>query len=172
MKNILLPLLLFTIVSTSAFSQADVFMKIDGVDGAATQRGFERWIELISVDQSMSNNGSKQMGGAGAGRPSFSDIKIKKGVDKTSPLLAIKAVTGSHYPVVTITFAGVNGNESYTIILKEVFISGVSTDTECNPACKTFEEIRLSFGEITWEYKESNGTITRKGYNVKTARTF
>ena len=66
----------------------DAFIKIPGVDGESTRKGFEKQIAILSFSLGASNPSSIGAGGGGgAGKASISSFNLMKHSDITSPLL-------------------------------------------------------------------------------------
>jgi type VI secretion system secreted protein Hcp len=88
----------------------DAFLKIDGVDGEATRKGFEKQMEIQSFNWGASNPATIGAGGGGGGggKVSLSTFNLTKKSDSASPLLFQSCCDGSHYAkaVVTLNKAG------------------------------------------------------------------
>jgi type VI secretion system secreted protein Hcp len=151
-------------------SQSKTFLKLDGIDGDVTQAGFEHSIAVSGVEQITSNSATVTGAGGGAGKVSLGDFKIRKQTDKTSPLLMSQIATGRHLRSAVLTTVNLTGGDSYTITLSDVMLTGISSSTECNPACKTVETLTINYRTIIWEYKDRNGKITRFGWDIGQSR--
>lgn len=76
---------------------ANMFLKLDGIDGESQQKGHEQWIEVGSFSWGVANLTSAAAGsGRGAGKPSFQDFSFTKQTDSASPKLYIRCATGEH----------------------------------------------------------------------------
>jgi len=154
--------------ATTSIAQSNIFLKLDGIDGPVTQKGFEKWIQVTGVEQATTN--AVTMGGSGGsasvGKVKFSEFRVKKAIDKTSPLLLLNTSSGKHIPKATIVFTGFDGIATYTITLTDVILTGVTTISECNPPCKTSEMVTIAFGKAEWVFKDKAGVITKGGWDA------
>ena len=68
----------------------DAFLKIDGVNGEATRKGFEKQMEILSFSWGASNPSTIGAGGGGGGggKVSVSSFNVMKKSDAASPILA------------------------------------------------------------------------------------
>ncbi|HMU46453.1 MAG TPA: type VI secretion system tube protein Hcp [Chitinophagaceae bacterium] len=174
MKNLkffllLLPFLLYTGIT----SAQRMYIKIDGVDGESTERGHEKWIDLLSYKQGVNAESGAVSGAARmrTGKTTFSDLTIVKKIDKTSPLLMEKCAKGLTIPKVELEITAPNRNGTsgvfYKITLTDVRISGVNASSDCSSGCQTMEEVSFYYNKISWEYTGSNGN-TQATYDIRT----
>jgi type VI secretion system secreted protein Hcp len=134
-------------------ANVDYFLKIEGVDGELTSEKHKGEIEILSYSWGVSQQGgSSTGGGAGAGKATFQDFTFVKNMDRSSPLLFVKAATGEHIKEVVLTgeVAGKRGQKFMEIKMSDVLISsyqqggsdgGVPTDT-----------FSLNFAKIEFKY--------------------
>lgn len=174
MKNLrffllVLPLILYT----GVISAQRMFLKIDGVDGESTERGHEKWIDLLSYKQGVSTESGSASGSTRirVGKSSFSDLAIVKKIDKSSPLLMERCAKGVMIPKVELEITATNRSGAsgifYKITLTDVRISGVTASSDCTSGCQTMEEVSFNYSKITWEYTGSSGN-TQAGYDIRT----
>jgi type VI secretion system secreted protein Hcp len=77
------------------------FLKVDGLDGDATDEAHLNDIPVQTFSWGVANASDPALGtGAGAGKSSFSSFSITKRVDKTSPRLVIDSASGTHIKTV------------------------------------------------------------------------
>ena len=157
MLKLTMTLLLLMTIFTGGYSQGEIYLKIDGIDGTVTKRGFERCIKLSGLEQRMSNPSSRAI----TGKPPLSNIRVKKMVDKTSPVFMMYGVSGRHVRQARIIYTGFNGADDYTIILTDVYIDSIAVLSECKADCITSEELSISFDKMQCEYRNANGSIIR-----------
>jgi type VI secretion system secreted protein Hcp len=153
------------LVNTTS-GQNSIFLKLDGIEGESTRKGYEKWIEVIGMDQSTTQSGSFA-GGGGAGKVKFGEFKIVKLSDKSSPILLLVTAQGKHLRQAVLVFIGSDGVSNYTITLSDVLITGVATSSECNPNCKTTEQVSINYSKIEWSYKDRNGGVAKGGWDLK-----
>ena len=135
-------------------ANVDYFLKIEGVDGESTSDKHKGEIEILSYSWGVSQQGGSASagGGAGAGKATFQDFSFVKNMDRSSPLLFVKAATGEHIKEVVLTgeVAGKRGQKFMEIKMSDVLISsyqqggsegGVPTDT-----------FSLNFAKIEFKY--------------------
>src|SRR4051794_33738103 len=64
-----------------------IYMKIDSVNGEVTTAGYEKWIDVSSLQFGVGRSISSAVGGGSkreAGHPSISEITLSKGFDDSS----------------------------------------------------------------------------------------
>lgn len=139
------------IMPSCALAAGQIFLDIDGVEGDATTRGFERQIELLSM--------SFGLGVADAKKTSCTsqDINVVKFIDRASADLIVAASLGARYPAATITFTR-TGEGVVKVIqfdLTDVRVSSYSTGGSAG---------EVNFVEsLTLGYSGLSGTV----YNLK-----
>jgi type VI secretion system secreted protein Hcp len=153
---------------------ADMYMKINGIDGEVTDKGHKNEIDVLSWSWGTAHSG----GGGGTGKASVSDITVSKMQDSASTGLAKAALSGKILKKVEIHFEDRDSDtplEYYRYELKNVFItsyqiSGGGGGGDPLP----LESISMNFEEVTWEYKELDGkkvkgrtaTVDAKGPDI------
>jgi type VI secretion system secreted protein Hcp len=153
---------------------ADIFLKIDGIDGESKDSKHTNEIELLAWSWAETQTGSAASGGGmGTGKVQMHDISFTKSIDKATPKLISKCAKGDHIPKAAMAMrkAGGEQKEYLKIDLEDVMISSYSTGGSGGGELPT-ENISLSFGKITVEYFEQNnqGTMTsvgKAGWDVK-----
>lgn len=103
----------------------DVFLKIDGVDGESTVKGFEKWINVESFSWGVTNAATigSAAGGGGAGKATFNQLHITTPSQVSSPKLFAACATGAHFPKVTLQVRKSNQDSFLKFELKEVLIT-------------------------------------------------
>lgn len=148
----------------------DIFLKLDGIDGESTTKGHEKEIEVVSYDQSIdspvpSGGGA---GGAGAGKSTFSGVRIRKLLDTASMPIAVACASGRHIASARFAFRRPSpAMDFYVVALEDVVVTHAgqcaTTDTQSplrfetlakSPAgAALLEEVTLHFAKIRWEYR-------------------
>jgi type VI secretion system Hcp family effector len=136
----------------------DAFLKIDAPSGVTipgeTTDGSKSTTEfaVTSFSWGLSNATSigSASGGAGAGKAKFSEFKITKPVDKSSPLLFKMAAMGTHAPSATLTLIR-NGYKLpfLTVKLNLVFVTDIETNGISQGQDDPEETITLVFGALS-----------------------
>jgi len=107
----------------------DAFIKIPGVEGESTRKGFEKHIEVLSFSLGASNPSSVGSGGGGgSGKASLSSFSIMKHSDIASPVLFQKCCAGDHFDKVTVTLNKAGGHAALNFLVyefEEVFVDSV-----------------------------------------------
>ena len=77
---------------------ADMFLKIEGVEGEAVDHKHGGEIDVLAWSWGMTQSGSMHIGGGGgAGKVSVDNLTVTKYVDKSTPNLINTCCTGKHY---------------------------------------------------------------------------
>jgi type VI secretion system secreted protein Hcp len=143
------------------------FLRVDSTDGAidgeATAKGHEQWIDVLGFDgDAVAPVTSGSGGGGGAGKVDLKPIVITKPIDKSTPKLFEALVTGRHLPAVQIDFvraAGNGGDETfYSVKLEQVIVTGVHQSDAGKAGGILLEQISLDFRSI--EIREGDGTAS------------
>jgi type VI secretion system secreted protein Hcp len=154
----------------------EILMKIPGVDGEATTKGFEKHIELHSFGMGANNpSGVSSGSGSGAGKVDLSSLSLQKSVDLSSAKLFQQCCAGKHFDEATIVCREAGGDtpvEYWTIKLKQVFIDNISWGASSGGG-KPTESVSISFAEIKFDYFSQDDKGAKKdkvsgGWNVKT----
>jgi type VI secretion system secreted protein Hcp len=148
--------------ASAAFAAFDTFLKVDGIPGESTDSAHKNWIEIFSYSFGATNVASRgTLTGAGIGKVSFSDLKVTKPVDSTSPKLFEACVTGKHIPMVTLDLevstsgtliaSGEGRLHMETIRLTNVFVTSFEDmwDTFADNDLP-MERVTFTYGKIEW----------------------
>ncbi len=141
---------LTTVYVTPAHAAFDAFLKIDGVDGEATDERHRDEIEVFSWSWGAANR--EAVGGTG---PAVSEITVTKQLDKSSPLLFLKTARGEPAEKVVLRLADVRYEGEapvfYEIVMEDVLVtsieSGARTDDE-----RLTENITLNFSSVRFSF--------------------
>ena len=151
--------LTIALVGYVAEAEAAVFAKYDGIDGEAKDSNHDKWIDVLSIDYSITRDTSSTTARS-IGAPIFSDIVVTKELDKASPKLAEAISTGKVIPKVEIHLT--DGRQTYYAYeLTNVMITSysVSGDADDRPT----EEVAFNFEQIRTTYTEYGSDGTKKG---------
>ena len=133
---------------------ADMFLKIEGIEGESVDKKHAGEIDVLSWSWGMSQSGSMHISaGGGAGKVAVQDVSLTKYVDRSSPNLMQKCCTGEHYPEATLTVrkAGAEPLEYLVITMKKVLVTSISTGGSGGED-KMTENITLNFADFASTY--------------------
>lgn len=152
------------------------FLKLDGIDGEATDRNHRGEVELMSWSWGLTNETAAggSGGGAGVGRATPQALLFVHRYDKASPLLAKLAITGRHLrsAVLSARRSGAGQRDFLVITMKEVLVTAVQmADNGDGP----IEQVSLRFGEIGFSYlpqtpRGGAGTPVAMNWNIRTSQ--
>ncbi len=164
-----------TTASFNAQAAIDMFLKIEGVDGEATDPDHSGWIEVLAFSEGLSSSGSLHVGGGGgAARVNVQDLSVTKYLDSTSPFIRQRIASGQHIPsarlVVRTGDAG-NRRTVFQVFLENVLLTSVSAGASSGQDRVT-ENITINFAKIRWEYTPQNnqggaGGVVEAGWDIQ-----
>ena len=129
-----------------------IYLKIDGINGDATHKDHQRWIECFKVDYRIFREMQGKVG-AGitreTGTPEVSDVSICKRIDSSSPYLMTMATTGVSKKA-TIHYVSTGAGYTYNeVTLSNCIVSGFNTSCDAE---KPTEMFCLNFTAIEFKY--------------------
>lgn len=160
-----------------------IYMKLDGINGNVTAKGYEKWIELESIDFSVSRHIDTKPGKVTdreSTRPSVSEFSITKLMDSATPALFTEACVGKSKKTVLIhccqTGDNINPYMEYTF--NNVIISNYHVNLEIPAEGKKaypHETVSLNFDKIEMKfipYDEAHKAQSPipAGYDLSTAQ--
>jgi type VI secretion system secreted protein Hcp len=155
-------------------SQADYYLKIDGVDGESVDEKHKGEIELESFSWGESNSGRVTGGaGGGTGKVNPQDITISKYVDKSSPMLFLSCAVGSHFKsaILTSRKQGQGGQQEYLKVKLEDLLVTSYQVAGGQGGGKVTDHFTLNFAKMYVSYfpQKQDGSL---GAEVKQAYDF
>ena len=159
--------------ATGMNSHADMFLKIDGVEGESLDDKHKNEIELLSFSWGATQPGSAgHGGGSGVGKVQVHDFQFAKYFDKASPKLFEACATGKHTPKVVLTCRKAGGaqQEYLKVTFSEVIVSSIQNSGSGGDALPT-ESVSLNFSKIEIEYKPQDekgnlGGVVKAGWDL------
>ncbi|MDB6037382.1 MAG: hcp1 [Verrucomicrobiales bacterium] len=152
----------------------DMFLKIEGIDGDATDKLHEKWINLLSFSWGLSQDRGKESGGGSAsGKVAIQDFSFVKNVDKASPQLMQAGCEGQHYPSASLAVrSSLRGDNSslaanavagapgdfLTLKLTDILVSSIRPGGNSNTDDQPMESVSLNFHKIEFLYTAPDGT--------------
>jgi type VI secretion system secreted protein Hcp len=135
---------------------ADMFLKIDGIEGESSDDKHKNEIEVESFSWGLTQTGSLAFGGgAGAGKAQFQDFHFVTNTSKASPKLFLTCAAGEHIKEATLTVRKSNSDskQDYLFIkMNDVLISSYQTGGSQgggNPV----DQVSLNFAKIEYSFK-------------------
>jgi len=161
--------ILGVIAIPNADAAVDMFLKIEGVDGESKDYAHQDEIDVLAWSWGMSNSGSMHTtAGGGAGRVAIQDFSFTKYIDKSSPMLFLKACNGGTFAdaKLVVRKAGGDAVEYFTLEFTDVMVSSVSVGGSGGEDRLT-ENITLNFAKVKWTYTEQNPDGSAAGSQEK-----
>jgi len=169
--------LLGTLGVTDSPAPMEMFLKIDTIDGEATDSKHQDWIIIESMSHGVLRPTTNVVAGGGSGRTTgpcvLQDIVVTKEVDKSTPKLNLALCDGTSFQDVEIelvrSVAGTN-QTYYKIEFHDVLVSSVQPSGSADSSGdKPTEEVSFNFTKIVWTYTEFDDTKgTSKGQTTAT----
>lgn len=156
-RKFIKPALIAAFLTVSApslvLARSDCYLKIDGVEGSAATRGFERQIEVTSFSWEEKN--SSAMPGGGTGRVAMDNFRVSMRSDKSSPALMLLAANGMHRNQAILSCTGLSSRGEMSLIhrwtLSDVTISAYQSGWTAGPN-DPMDQASLSFTKIGYEH--------------------
>lgn len=157
----------------------DIFLKIDGIKGEATDVNHPNEVEILSWTWGVSESFISSAGsGVVGGIPKIANLVVSKQVDKASPNLLRACLKVKHIKDVVLTQRrpGAGKVNFLTITLQDVLIASLN-DVEPGAAATPTETVAFNFAKVIYEYvpKKPNGQpdtpVTLK-WDVKAQKEF
>jgi type VI secretion system secreted protein Hcp len=135
----------------------DAFLKIEGVDGESTRKGFEKQMEIQSFSFGASNPSTIGAGGGGGGggKVSVSSFNIMKRSDSASPLLVLACCQGDHYAKASVTLNKSAGKAPIDFIkyeFEEVYVDNIQWSGSSGGDDTPTESVSFSFAKVAITY--------------------
>ncbi|HEX8601830.1 MAG TPA: type VI secretion system tube protein Hcp [Pseudoduganella sp.] len=142
----------------------DMFIKIDGINGEATDKVMAGQIDVLAWSWGMSQSGTTHMGGGGgAGKASFQDLSFTKYIDSSTNALMTALAKGKHVlkAELLVRKAGDGQQDYISIAMEEVIVTSISTGGSGGEDRLT-ENVTLNFGKVNFGYKPqtAKGDVT------------
>lgn len=159
--------------ATGMTTHADMFLKIDGIEGESLDDKHKNEIELLSFSWGATQPGSAgHGGGSGVGKVQVHDFQCAKYFDKSSPKLFEACATGKHTPKVVLTCRKAGGaqQEYMKVTFSEVIVSSIQDSGSGGDSLPT-ESVTLNFSKIEIEYKPQDekgnlGGVVKAGWDL------
>ena len=135
----------------------DCFMEISGVKGECTDSQHKEWIEVLSYHHALGHPGGFKLGskGSAVGQADHEDFKIRKTIDSSTPVLALKCHSGEMLGVVALDLCRATGEKSpyMHVSMVHAFISKIEFDGEPKEyGALPTETVTFRYSGIHWRY--------------------
>jgi type VI secretion system secreted protein Hcp len=143
--------------------QMSIYLKYGKIDGAATTKGYDKWVELASFQLGVGRaiaSAARSAENREASEPSISEITVTKNMDISSLGFFEEGLASEMNNKVTIKFTTTSKNEVtdfLTYELTDVGLSGysISSSAEGIPT----ESLSLNFTKIMMQFKGMNAEL-------------
>jgi type VI secretion system secreted protein Hcp len=143
----------------------DAFLKVDGIEGESTRKGFEKQIPILSFSWGATNPATIGVtGGGGGGKGTLTPINVVKRTDSSSPKFFQKCMEGEHIKKASLTLMKSGGKEAIDFIkydLETVYIENVQYSGSEKGDDTPIESISLACGKVTYTYTPQTATGTK-----------
>ncbi|WP_462327160.1 Hcp family type VI secretion system effector [Desulfobaculum sp.] len=135
----------------------NMFMKIDGIDGESTVKGYEKQIEIYSFSHNFSQPTSplrSSEGGGTTSRAQHGEFSVSKRTDLSTADLCKALWSGKHISEIVFTACRMDGDDvvAYLVVtMNDVVISNYNISGGGDLPMETFS---LNYGKIKYEYKK------------------
>jgi len=142
------------------------YIKFDGIDGEAKEKGHDKWVEVNSVSWGVDKQVTSGEVGSQRrrGDTKVHDITISKVVDKSSPKIFEAVANGKVFKKVEIHFTATytdSGQVTYLALeLENVHVTSCSIGGHGEGASET---CTLNFTKIKYTYTENDEKGSKKG---------
>lgn len=144
----------------------DVFLKIDGIEGSATEGDKRGYIRLVTFSHGIEQPMSGSASGAGsesAGRATHGDFVVLKDIDRATPQLALYCCQGRVIPGVRVEICdSTNLRSTYMEFrMSDVIVRSVrpsltyASDQDQETIAR--EQVAFRYGRIQWMFTGHDG---------------
>ena len=132
-------------------TEADYYLKIDGIDGESQDKEFPKWIQITSFSWGGTNSGDVSSGASGKGKVKFHDVSITAPMNAASPSLAQYMANGK--PIASAELAvRVAGDPPQ--VIKRIKLAGVFVSKFVNSGdgSRPVDTFTLNYAKINFDY--------------------
>jgi type VI secretion system secreted protein Hcp len=136
----------------------DAFLKIEGLDGESTRKGFEKQMEIMSFSLGAMNSSTvgTGTGGSSGGKVSVNDFSVARITDSASPSLFKQLCSGKSYDSATVSLNKASGDDTPITYLKydfqEVYVTNIQWAGSSGGSDSPIEHVAFSFGAVKITY--------------------
>lgn len=152
---------------------AKIYMQFNDIQGNGIEPNHLNWIELNSLNFSVSRCVSQESGSAKReiGVPSLSSLSITKNMDISSMKMISESLGGFGADICTIHFVGENGTY-LEYKLSNAVISSYTMQASQGYSAEPYESLSISFTRMETKFipKEKDAAAICAGYDIPTAK--
>ncbi|BAH40914.1 MAG TPA: Hcp1 family type VI secretion system effector [Gemmatimonas aurantiaca] len=149
----------------------DTFLKLAGIDGESTAKGFEKQMEIYSFSWGASNPTTIGSGSTGisAGKVSVSSFNVMKKTETASAKVFAACATGKHIATAEVVLRKAGGDAGQNPFLKykftDVMVESIQWSGSSGGDDTPTESLSFAFGKVEIEYlkQEKDGKLTVAG---------
>jgi type VI secretion system secreted protein Hcp len=139
----------------------DAFLKIDGVPGESTRKGFEKQMEILSFSFGANNPATigSAGGGTGGGKVQVSAFNIMKKTDAATPVLFQACCRGDHYATAVVTLNKAGGKAPVDFVkyeFEKVYVADIQWSGSTGGDDSPTENVSFVFGKVSVTYTPQN----------------
>ena len=137
----------------------DAYLKIDGVTGESTRKGFEKQMELMSFSLGVSNPSTvgTGSGGSSGGKATLTDFSVMRLTDSASVSLFQQCASGKSYPSAVVSLNKASGDDTPVTYLKyeftEVFVNSIQWSGSSGGTDSPMESVSFTYAKLTATYQ-------------------
>ena len=155
-----------------------IYMKVPGADGSVTASGYEKWIELDSMDFGVNRHVSMETGNMAnraAGLPQFSEVVVTKETEDSTYGILNEAVLGKEGKEIELAVVepGDTPEEYIKYKLKDAIFSSWSMSAAKGGKPLESSAISFSFVEVaftTHDKANKGGGVPRVAYDLSAGK--
>lgn len=156
----------------------DAYLKLEGVEGEATRKGYEKQLFLESFSFGANQSATRVGTGAGAGKVQISDFNITKRTDKSTAKLFQACCEGKHFPKAVVSILKAGGTNPIDYLkyeFKELFVTSIQWSGASGGDDTPMESVAFAFSAVVVTYTEqkpdgSKGAAIVAGWDLKGAK--
>jgi type VI secretion system secreted protein Hcp len=138
----------------------DMYLRMDPIQGEATGRDHEGWIEVYAFGIGVRQTGGTGSGGA-TGRAELTELYLKSPLSKASPKLFEAVVMGRHFDQAILEIVPHVGDTRHVLAdwtMDNVFVTSYRTSASVTDELLT-DYYTLVFDRVVYGYNEYKGDI-------------
>ena len=151
-------IVVLTAAAVADTAHADMFLKLDGIDGESVNARHSREIDVTGIILPIVAPVPTFGTGSGKVKAACPSLTVFKNLDRASPILMKKLAGGVHIPqaVLTVQRSGAEQVDYYVLTMTEVFVSEV-TQMSADPSHLS-DKVVFTARRYDFEYRVQNAT--------------